>query len=77
MCAPSGFFIIALFGTLHKWRATNSNGKVAFLYNGNAQRDVFLVPPIESSDPIRRTWLSLTIAYELVNSDAKCQVVSV
>lgn len=57
-----------------KWRATRIDVNSTFLQTGKAARDVFEIPPRESSDKSHFLWLLLVAAYGLVNSNANLQV---
>lgn len=76
MCPPLGFRIIASLASIRKWRLSKIDVKTAFLQTGQAERDVYVVPPTESSDRNKCLWLLLTASYGLVNANAKWQVVS-
>lgn len=74
MCPPSSLRIIASIASLCKWRLTKIYVKTAILKTGEAQRDVYVFPPFESSDLDRHLWLLLTVTYGLENANAKWQV---
>lgn len=54
------------------WTLYKADAEATFLKTGNANQDVYVIPPRESAD---RTvyWLLLTAAYGLVNANAKWQ----
>lgn len=71
MCIPVGMLILISTAALHGWRLHKLYVKSAFLQTGNAERDVYVVPPRESSDHGRAQWLLLTPAYGLVITNVK------
>lgn len=75
MCPPLGFRIIASIASICKWRLSKLDVKTAFLQTGEANRDVYVVPPVESNDRNRFLWLLLTASCGLVNANAKWQFV--
>ena len=67
MCPPSGIRIMLAVASMSLWLITKADVKSAFLQTGQAQRDVYVVPPRESNDR-SHYWLLLTAAYGLVNN---------
>ena len=57
MCAPMGIRLLISIATIYKWRLTKVDVKSAFLQTGAAERQVFVIPPRESSDRFRSSWL--------------------
>lgn len=76
MCPPLGVRIILSIATLFAWILTAIDVKTAFLQTGRAERDVYVIPPTESTDRGSKMWLLLCAAYGLINSNAKWQVQS-
>lgn len=72
MCPPIGIRIVSSTATIRKWRVVRADAETAFLQTGPAARDVYVIPPRESTH--RNTlWLLLAAAYGLINSNAKWQ----
>jgi len=72
-CSPVGVRILLSCSTLFKWKLAKIDFSSAFLQSGEAQRDVYVVPPKECSTRSRFYWLLLSAAYGLVNASAKWQ----
>ena len=71
-CPPTGIRLLLSLACIHKWNLAKIDFTSAFLQTGAANRDVYVVPPRESSDK-SHYWLLLTSAYGLVNANAKWQ----
>lgn len=71
-CAPTGIRILLSLATLFQCCLAKIDFESAFLQNGIAKRDVYVVPPRESNDK-KILWLLLTASYGLVNANAKWQ----
>jgi len=71
-CPPVGIRIALSIASMLKWDTAKIDFTSAFLQAGDATRDVYVIPPRESSDKMFR-WLLLTAAYGLVNAGAKWQ----
>jgi len=71
-CPPTGIRILLSIASLMKWPLAKIDFTSAFLQTGNAERDVYVVPPRECGDR-SNYWLLLTAAYGLVNANAKWQ----
>lgn len=50
MCSPSGLIIVLSVASLKGWRITKADVKAEFLHTGAALRDVYVIPPRESSE---------------------------
>lgn len=57
MCSPVGMRILLSTATKQKWRLTKLDVKTAFLQTGQAERDVYVIPPRESDDFGKAIWL--------------------
>lgn len=66
MCSPTGVRMVLLIASLEKWRLTNADVKAAFIQTVQAQRNVYAIPPKESTDD-GFVWLLITVAYGLAN----------
>ena len=75
-CSPAGLRIIDSIASLLGWLVTRVDAKTAFLQTGKAQREVFVIPPVESEMRSTHVWLLLAAAYGLVNANAKWQAQS-
>lgn len=75
MCPPIEIRVILSNAVLRKWSIVIIDVKSAFLQSGPAQRDVYVLPPRESSYR-NELWLLLAAVYCLVNANAKWQVES-
>ena len=71
----TGIRLLLSMASLRKWRITKMDVESAFLQTGDANRNVYVVPPRESKNR-SFYWLLLTAAYGLVNANAKWQVQS-
>lgn len=76
MCSPVDFCIVASIASLRRWCLTKADIKTAFLQTGLAERDVYVIPPVETADRSKCLWLLLGAPYGLVNANAKWQVLS-
>lgn len=76
MCAPVVLRVLFTIAAQMKWRISKVDVASAFLQTGPAERNIYLIPPSESSDRGRALWLLLFAAYGLVNANAKFQVQS-
>lgn len=76
MCLPSGFCIIGFIFSFQRWRINKIDVKTSFLQTGNAQQNVYVIPPIESDDRNKCLWLFLTASYGLVNVNAEWLAIS-
>lgn len=76
MCSPTGVRILLSITSKRGWRLSKIDAKTAFLRTGDAERAVFVIPPIESEDRGSYVWLPLAAVYGLINSNAKWQVQS-
>ena len=72
VCPPTGIRILLSLAVIFQWCLAKIDFKSAFLQTGDAQRDVYVIPPRESGDR-QHYWLLLTAAYGLVNANAKWQ----
>lgn len=59
--------------SLLQWSLYKLDVKSAFLHTGDAQRDVYVIPPRESSDLRKVLWIFLTASYGLVHANSKWQ----
>lgn len=75
-CSPAGIRILESIAALFGWTIIRVDAKTAFLHIGKAQREVYVIPPIESEMRSTHLWLLLAAAYGLVNSNAKWQAKS-
>ena len=75
MCSPTGLRIVLMTAALHKWKLVKADVKNAFLQTGMAARDVYVIPPKESTNR-KSLWLLLAAAYGLVNANSKWQIQS-
>ena len=73
MCPPLGIRVVLSTAALLKWRIIKIDVKSAFLQTGPAERQIYVIPPRESSHK-HELWLFLTAAYGPVNDNAKWQV---
>lgn len=71
-CPPTGIRLLLSIAAIMKWPLSKIDFTSAFLQTGEAQRDVYVIPPRESKDK-SMCWLLLTAAYGLVNAGAKWQ----
>lgn len=75
--SPSiGLRLFASLASLKKWRVTKIDVTTSSLRTGSADRDVYVVPSVESANRSKCLRLLLTAAYSLVNSNAKWKVMS-
>ena len=75
MCSPTGLKIVLMTAAIFKWKLVKADVKNAFLQTGLAERDVYVIPPRESSNR-KSLWLLLAAAYGLVNANSKWQLQS-
>lgn len=75
MCSPTGLRLVLMLAALNKWRIVKADVKNAFLQTGLAERDVYVIPPKESTNR-KSLWLLLAAAYGLVNANSKWQLQS-
>jgi len=68
----TGIQMLLSIASLMKWPLSKIDFTSAFLQTGNAERDVYVIPPRECGDR-SKYWLLLTAAYGLVNANAKWQ----
>lgn len=75
MCPPVELWVIISTASVLRCRIVKLDVKSAFIQTGLADRQVYIIPPFEST---RRNelWLLLTAAYGLENANAKLQVQS-
>ena len=66
--------LLISIASLYAWRLSKIDVKSAFLQTGKAERDVYVIPPVESGDRGKCAWLLETASYGLVNANAKWQV---
>jgi len=71
-CPPTGIRMLLSIAAIMKWPLSKIDFTSAFLQTGEAQRDVYVIPPRECKDK-NKCWLLLTAAYGLVNAGAKWQ----
>ena len=69
-CPPLGMRILLSTSVLCNFFITKVDIKSAFLQSGEAQRDVYVVPPRESAKKYFY-WLLKVASYGLVNANAK------
>ena len=74
-CPPLKFRMLFSVCVMFQWHLTKIDVKGVFLQTGSAQRDVYVIPPKESSGP-RFVWLLTVATYGLVDASAKWQVQS-
>ena len=72
-CPPIGIRVLFSICQLHRWHLTKIDIKGAFLQSGNAQRDVYVIPPRECQDR-QFIWLLTVATYGLVNANSKWQI---
>lgn len=72
-CSPSGIRVVKSMASLKGWKLKRGDAKGAFLKTGDAERDVWMIPPRESDMRKTHRWLLIVAAYGLVNSGAKWQ----
>lgn len=75
MCALTGIVKILSIYTIFRWPIYKIVVKSAFLQTGDAERDVDVLPPRESSDR-SHYWLPVTPSYGLVKPNEKWQILS-
>lgn len=73
MRSPVGMRVQFSTARLFKWKKHKVDVKYAFLQNGSARQDIFLVPPRQSPDRGKVLWMLSTAAYGLVKSNSKWQ----
>lgn len=71
--SPLGLRIVQSIAALFGWPIDLGDVKTAFLKSGEAEREVYVIPPNESGMRATHRWLLLAAAYGLVNSNAKWQ----
>lgn len=74
-CPPIGIRMILSLPAIFQWGLAKTYFKNGFLQTVKVLRDVYLIPPKESSDK-NHLWLLLTAAYGLVHANAKWQALS-
>ena len=72
VCPPTGVGILLSIACIYGWPLGKIDFKSTFLQTGSAQRDVYVVPPRESSTK-EHYWLLLKAWYGLLNANAKWQ----
>lgn len=72
MCSLASVRIVLSVAPLQKEMLVKVDVKSAFLQSGNARRDVYVIPPRESTNG-SLYWLLLSAAYSLVIAKAKWQ----
>lgn len=73
MCSPVGIPRVLMSTlALPGWTIHKVDVKSAFISTGQAWRDVYIIPPLESPDRWKVLWLLLTAAYGNVNANSKC-----
>lgn len=72
LCFPCGLIISLSIASLKCVRVRKADVKSAFPQNDQAKRDVYVILPRECTRK-QHYWLLLTAAYDLGNSNAKCQ----
>jgi len=73
---PTELRIVESIASLFGWKMYKADVKAAFLQTGSAGRDVYVKPLRESGMKSTHLWLLLTVAYGLVNVNAKWKVQS-
>lgn len=58
---------------MFRWTLAKIDFTAAFLQSGEAQRDVYVVPPKECAHRTKLYWILLSATYGLVNASAKWQ----
>lgn len=74
MWSPVCTKIILSTAALERLRLLKLDVKTAFLQTGKDDRDVYILPPRESSKRYRCVWLLCTAAYGLVNPNVQKQL---
>ena len=72
-CPPIGIRVLFSVCQLYRWHLSKIDIKGAFLQSGNAQRDVYVIPPRECYDR-QFIWLLTVATYGLVNANSKWQI---
>lgn len=75
-CSTAGLRILESISALFGWKVIRVDAKTAFLQTGEAQREVYVIPPVESGMRKTHFWLLMAAEYGLVNSNAKWQAKS-
>lgn len=76
LCSTVGMRIFQSTATLRRGRLTNFDVKTGFIDTGQAERDVYGIPPREPADKGRCVLLLSTASYGLINAIAKWEVLS-
>lgn len=74
MCSPTVIRFVLRNAKPRCWPLSKADYKAAFLHNGRADRDVYVLPRRESNNK-QHFWLLLSAAYGLVNTNEKFQAI--
>lgn len=75
MCSPVGLYNILSVPSLRKGILFNVEIKTELLQTGEAQCDVYVLPPQKFGNRSRCALLLLTAVYGFISTNSKCQVI--